>query len=200
MPKVKFVYFDIGGVLFNWISALDNLAKHLNRPYNEVFAIFQKYDDDVSRGKISPDHLWEYYKKELNSDVEMGDFLDWWSDNFTPIPIMHEFVKKVSRKYKVGILTNIYNGAFIKYLAKGYVPDISYSTIIQSCELNLVKPEKDFFLHAQEKAGVGPGEILFIDDSKDNVENAKRLGWQAIWFDENNPQQTIKQARDLLLL
>jgi len=82
MSKIKFVYFDIGGVLFNWKVALESLAKYLQRPYEQVEAVLKKYDNDVCLGKITPNQFWQYYKSELNADVEINDFADWWTDKF----------------------------------------------------------------------------------------------------------------------
>lgn len=200
MNHIRFVYFDIGGVMFSWKIAVKKFSVFLNKPYSEVFAVVQKYDDDICRGKISPNHLLQYFIKELDLDIQIDDFLNMWTDNFEPILVMHEFVKEVSRKYKIGIITNIYQGAFVQILTKGHIPNIPYKTIIQSCELNLIKPEKAFFIHAQEKASVNPGEILYIDDSKRNLEEASKLGWNTVLFDEKNPGRGIKQARKMLLL
>ncbi|MDO8582921.1 MAG: HAD-IA family hydrolase [bacterium] len=200
MSEIKFVYFDIGGVLFNWKIALKNLAKHLDRSYESVKAVFERYDEDVCRGKITPDSLWQYYKTELNVGLEINDFADWWTDKFTPIKQMHDLARDISKKYRVGILTNVYEGAYIKMIEKGHVPNIDWETVIQSCELNLVKPEDDFFLYAQRKANVLPSEILFIDDSQKNIDKAKKLGWQGVRFDEINPEDTVKNVRKILKL
>ncbi len=198
MTDIQFVYFDLGGVLFNWKNALVNLAAHMNKPYEEVYAVFKKYDDDVCRGKITPSHLWDYFRDELSVDVKMDDFLTWWANNFTPIPSMHALVKEVSRTYKVGILTNIYSGAFEIFLQKGHVPNIPYETVIQSCELSLIKPEAKFFRHAQKKAGVGASHILFIDDYQENLDKAKELGWQVMLFEEKHTQESIDRIRKVL--
>ncbi len=199
MTDIQFVYFDLGGVLFNWENGLKNLAHHVRKPYAQVLAIFKKYDDDVCRGKITPNHFWNYFRDELPVDIEMEDFLGWWADNFTPIPAMHALVKQVSSKYKVGILTNIWGGgAFEIYVKRGHVPNIPYETVVQSCELSLIKPEAKFFRHAQKKAGVPASKILFIDDYQKNLNKAKALGWQTVLFEENHLQESIKRIKKRL--
>jgi FMN phosphatase YigB (HAD superfamily) len=173
MSEIQFVYFDLGGVLFNWKNAYRKLAVYVNRPYDDVFTILKKYDDDLCRGKIPPDQLINYYQNELHIDIALNDFNTLISKNYTPILPMHKLLREVTKKYHVGILTNLYSGVWEYCVHNGYVPDIPYKTIIQSCELSLVKPEEKFFLHAQKIAGVPPSKILFIDDMKKNLDKAK---------------------------
>lgn len=46
-------------------------------------------------------------------------------------------------------------------------------------------------------AGVSGKEILFIDDKVDFLEPARRLGWQTVLFEENNPKQSINVIESL---
>jgi len=66
--------------------------------------------------------------------------------------------------------------------------------------INLIKPEDEFFLYAQRKVNVLSSEILLIDDSRENIDKVKKLGWNGIWFDENNPEDTIKRVKEILNL
>ncbi|MEO9325058.1 HAD-IA family hydrolase [Nocardioides sp. C4-1] len=45
-----------------------------------------------------------------------------------------------------------------------------------SYELGAVKPEPAYFERAVERIGVGPGEVVFVDDRLDNVESARSVG------------------------
>lgn len=54
-----------------------------------------------------------------------------------------------------------------------------------SCELKLCKPSKQAFETVAARLGVGPAEILFIDDTAANVEQARGMGWDAIQFVSN---------------
>ena len=103
-----------------------------------------------------------------------------------------------SEKYKIGIITNNYQGTFEQMLSKGHVPKISYTTVIQSHKLGLLKPESKIFHHALKKARVSPKELLLIDDSTQNVEKAKLLGWNTILFDEGNLVESIVEINKIL--
>jgi HAD superfamily hydrolase (TIGR01509 family) len=47
-----------------------------------------------------------------------------------------------------------------------------------------MKPEPKVYLLAAESVGVKPDEALFIDDFIENVEGARRVGMQALHFQE----------------
>jgi FMN phosphatase YigB (HAD superfamily) len=47
MPKIKFVYFDLGDVLFNWRDGLKKLAAMSNKSDKETNEVFEKYDEPL---------------------------------------------------------------------------------------------------------------------------------------------------------
>jgi FMN phosphatase YigB (HAD superfamily) len=200
MSQIKFVYFDIGDVVFEWKQVLRKIAAMANKSYEEVYAVYKKYDDDVCRGKISPQELWQHFKIELGIDKEIENFIEWWVSDFTPILPMHQLAKEIAKRYEVGILTNIYPGAWKYYVAKGLIPDVSYVAIIRSCDLGFVKPEPEIFKYAEDKAGILASEILLIDNSQKNIDKAKSLGWQVVWYDVNSPQKSIAEIKRVLEL
>ena len=44
-----------------------------------------------------------------------------------------------------------------------------------SAELNMMKPSSEFYEHILNKFDIDPAEMLFLDDSKDNIEGATKL-------------------------
>jgi len=198
MSQIKFVYFDIGDVVFEWKQALRKIAAMANKSYEEVLSVFNKYDNDACRGKITGQELWEHFKEELEISSEIDNFIEWWANSFSPIPATHHLAKEIYRKYKVGILTNIFPGAMPYYVINGLIPDISYDAIVKSCDIGFVKPEAEIFKYTQKMAGVLAQEILLIDNSLKNIDKAKELGWQVAWYDVKNPQESISEIRRML--
>jgi len=198
MSQIKFVYFDLGDVLFEWEDNIGKIAVLANKSKEDVFAAFDKYNDDACRGKITPQEMWDHLKEDLSMQIDIKDFINWWTDNFKAIQSMHRVVEKASEKFKVGLLTNIYLESLVHNFAKGQVPDISYASIVQSCELGFIKPDKEIFEHAQKISGVLAGEIMFIDNSQKNIDKAKELGWQTAWYDVADPQKSEDEIKHAL--
>lgn len=196
--SINFVYFDIGGVAFNFYDALKALAKHVNRSEKQFLEVFDKYDNDVCAGKMTPQSYWNRVKQDLQLTVEIEDFLEWWVDHFTPYKEVHELMALVSKHYKIGLLTNIYEGELVKIINKGHVPQLEYAAIVQSFEQKKIKPDKEIFIYAQGLTGVKPEEVFFVDDYIKSVDQAKQLGWNAFLFDSENMEQSIKQIKQIL--
>lgn len=199
--EIKFIYFDLGGVVFYWREGLNRLAEIAGRSLEEVIKVFDKYDNLACQGKISPQELWNRYRKELEIKMDENfNFLDFWTDSFSLIAETHRLVKELVGYYPLGLLVNIYKGTFPLAIKKGFVPKLNYSVVVQSCYVGLVKPDKKIFQFAQKQAGVPASAILFIDDSSQNIKAAENLGWNSILFEENQPAESIRKIRSNLNL
>ncbi|KAI0638133.1 pyrimidine 5-nucleotidase [Trametes polyzona] len=98
-----------------------------------------------------------------------------------PDPVLRKLLEDMDRsKVRVWALTNAYKTHASRVLRILGVDDLiedivycDYSDPNFSC-----KPETEFYENAMKKAGVrDPSKCYFIDDSRTNVEAARRLGW-----------------------
>jgi putative hydrolase of the HAD superfamily len=53
---------------------------------------------------------------------------------------------------------------------------------IFSCDVGTSKPAADIFALAEQRFGLAPSEVVFLDDSVTNIAAAAARGWQAILF------------------
>ncbi len=199
--KIKFVYFDVGGVLLYWENVLSALAKHHRKDVKDIYKVFRKYDDLSCRGIITPQQLSHGMHKDLRlSYIEELDMSRLAKKHFQPIPESHRLISKLAAKIPVGLLTNIYLGFLEMSFQYGFLPKLNYKAIVKSCDLGLIKPEKEIYLYAQKMAGVAPSEILFIDDYEKNTAAAHKLGWRVFTFDNLHVQDSIKEIEKILNL
>lgn len=64
-----------------------------------------------------------------------------------------------------------------------------------SAELGLAKPDAALYALVTERLDVPPGEILFFDDRRVNVDAALRAGWQAhLWTSGERVQEALRTA------
>jgi putative hydrolase of the HAD superfamily len=65
---------------------------------------------------------------------------------------------------------------------------------IYSCDLELAKPDPAIYRIAIEAAGCAPGEIVFFDDRRDNIDRAKELGIRGcLWQGAAEARKTLVQ-------
>lgn len=198
--KIKFVYFDVGGVLCNTEFLYDRLSQKTGIKREHLKASYLKYIGLSCLGALSLNDVWELMTQDLELELnDEFDFLDFFADSLVPIIKSHHLVKDISGRYPLGLLTDIEPGVFEKNIAKGNVPNIKYSSIIKSFEHNLLKPDKRIFQLAQSSAGVSSGEeILYIEDKIENINAAKNFGWNTVHFLTSNPEISIINIRRLL--
>jgi FMN phosphatase YigB (HAD superfamily) len=179
---VKFVYFDVGNVLFSFSGGLETLAKKFARPLGEIKTYWRSKDDDMCRGKLDPQEFWKLARNRFKYIGDDINFIDFWVSHFTKIQKGHDLAYKLSRDFQVGLLTNAYPQVIEKVLPTGLMPEIKWSQVVKSCDYKFVKPERELFDVALEKTGFKANEVILIDDLEDNCDKAVENGWKSIVF------------------
>lgn len=201
MSMVKFVYFDIGGVLLfdfsgsnKWQKMKQDLGvtEHNEEAFNNVWqqhrnAICVDCDVDTLLPKIAAVPGVTFAR-----DYSM---LDDFVDRFEPNGGMWEIAQQAHKQFRIGLLTNMYPRMLDKIRQAQLIPDLPWDAVIDSSTVRAQKPDERIFQIAQQQAGVNPDEIFFIDNSLKNVEAAQAFGWQAVLYD---PQDT--EASNALLI
>lgn len=197
--SIKFIYFDLGGVMFRWNGIYDHISKKYGRPIEDIEKTYLKYDVLSCRGLIRPEDIGQGMTKDLKLPKDNPfDFTETAMKVFAPIYETHNFVSTVIKSYRVGLLTNIHHGFFDLSINHGHIPKLPYKEVVQSCLLGLIKPENEIYHHAQKKAKVPHENILFIDDYEENIKAAKELGWSTVHFETDNPAKSIKEISSIL--
>ena len=99
--------------------------------------------------------------------------------------------------YRLIVLSNM-SKEYIAYLRKMDVYSAFDDEVI-SCEVGLIKPEKEIYSLLIERYNLDPAQTVFIDDRKENVDAAAALGIVPFHFDRNNPEKSCEQLRCFLL-
>lgn len=194
---VRFVYFDINGCLVRFYHrAFASIAAISGVQADVVESIFWHYNDAVCRGEITMEAFNTILGEKLGSD-----WLDWrthYLESIEPIEEMTELVTWAAEHYQIGLLSNIMPGLIDAMLEQNMLPNVAYDAIIDSSQVKSIKPEQHIFDVAQEKAGVPPSEILFVDDSRTNIMTAEKSGWKVLWFDDYRPDESADRVREAL--
>ena len=197
---VKFIYFDVGGVMVKGASSKQLAEKSLGVSIETFNKVYEKYSTLSFKGKITPNELVGIYRKELEG-VKINPLSFWndWLESLLPMEEIHTLIHQLVNKYKLGILTNSHKGLLGQIRSKNLIPDIDYAYIIESSEVGFAKPEKEIYNLAQKMTGFSARNIYFIDNRKENISAAKKLGWKGFVFDQENPNKSVEKLRRILL-
>lgn len=197
--KIKFIYFDIGDVIYRWIGGLQKLSTLSHIPEETLSQLMQKNDSDRCRGIGTMKEYWFELAKQFKIKRSLiHDFHDFWTDHYVSIQETHQIIHRLSNKYQLGLLTNISKGLYKIALQKKHIPHVRYHAVVQSCDIGYIKPENEIFEFAEKKAGVNPNSILFVDDVEVNIKTASKRGWQTVLFNTHQPSASIMQIQKLL--
>ncbi len=202
--KIKFIYFDVGGVLIldfsntnKWQELKSDLGITPEKDL-EFEVVWQKHKDriclDLDVDKLMPE-IKQKVKIELPKNYSLlNDFVN----RFQANPSIWPVLKLVKSKFKVGLLTNMYPRMLEAIEQANLLPNLDWDVTIDSSQVIKQKPNPEIFELATKKSGFKNEEILFIDNSLENTLAAQKIGWQVFHYDNKNPEKASKELKDLL--
>ncbi|MEK7471639.1 MAG: HAD-IA family hydrolase [Patescibacteria group bacterium] len=194
---IQFVYFDINGCMVRFFqAAFSSIASDTGVSPEVVEGTFWHYNDAVCSGKMSLEDFNKVLAKRIG--IETINWSQYYLEAVQPIVEVQQALSWVSQSFKVGLLTNIMPGLIDALLQKGTLPKFDYDVIVDSSKAKVIKPEAHIFELAAEAAGVPPGDILLVDDSRANLMAAEKMGWHTLWFDDFRPSESIDKLKELL--
>lgn len=188
--KIKAIIFDADGVMiksslkFNEIYQKEfNISSEVMKPFfNGPFQLCSIGQADLKEelGKVLSDWRWKGTSDEL---------LRYWFKVCDDVD--EKMVKVIENLRERGIKCYVATNQE-KYRTQYMKEEMNFGKIFDkiypSCEIGHKKPSAEFFRAVtndlKEKEGVSPQEIIFWDDEKENVEVAKKFGWQAFLYED----------------
>jgi epoxide hydrolase-like predicted phosphatase len=150
----------------------------------------------ASAGKASIDDIWIAIQEKLGlNDEEMDQLkVDFFAGDYMDESLL-SFIRRLKNSYKMGLITNAWPDVRYWLEKKWNIADI-FDHIVISAEVGLLKPDPEIYFLSLQGLDVKPGEAIFIDDFKENVEGARAVGMQAIQFQD--PAKVIVELKEIL--
>lgn len=189
MADLKNIVFDLGGVLLN-IDYGKTRSSFEELGFNQFDKMYTQYSadmlfSDLETGKISNDHFYEYLVKEANGLISKEQIRTAWNAMLLDFRMPSlDFLEVLSKQYTLYLLSNTnsihleaFKDIFKKETGKDSL-DAYFTKAYYSNEIGYRKPNEDVFEFILKDAGISAEETLFIDDSYNNIETAKKLGFK----------------------
>ena len=196
MNEIKSIIFDLGGVILNldYLKTEDEFKKIGVLNFKEFYS--QKKQtllfDDFEKGKIKPEEFISSFKESENLKIKEIDFINAWNAMLLEIPIEKlQFIDGLKKDYKIILLSNtneIHIKKFEDDLKKNNMLEQFYKCfdkIYYSSRMGKRKPEENCFKQVLEENGLIAENTLFIDDSIQHVEGAKKAGIKTFHLEKN---------------
>ena len=196
MNEIKSIIFDLGGVILNLdYSKTENEFKKFGvLHFKELYS--QKKQtllfDDFEKGKIKPKEFISSLKESENLKIKEIDFINAWNAMLLEIPIEKlQFINGLKKDYKIFLLSNtneIHIKKFEDDLKKKNMLEQFYKCfdkIYYSSKMGKRKPDENCFNQVLEENGLVANNTLFIDDSIQHIEGAKKVGIKTFHLGKN---------------
>ena len=196
MTEIKSIIFDLGGVILNlnYSKTEDEFKKIGVLNFKEFYS--QKKQtllfDDFEKGKIKSEEFISSFKESGNLKIKEIDFINAWNAMLLEIPIEKlQFIYGLKKDYKIILLSNtneIHIKKFEDDLKKNNMLEQFYKCfdkIYYSSRMGKRKPEENCFNQVLEENGLIAENTLFIDDSIQHIEGAKKVGVKTIHLEKN---------------
>jgi len=188
MQNIKNIIFDYGNVIFHIdFKRVQQAFRDLGIENVEDFFGHRKQDpvfDLLDRGEISN----AAFRDKVRELVDRADLTDQqiddaWNSIFIDTPATYiDLLKKAKAKYRTFLLSNtnaIHEIFFTDYIKKNFDLDSNeplFEKVYYSHLVGKRKPEPAIFQQVLDENTLKAEETLFIDDSPQHIEGAKKLG------------------------
>jgi 2-haloacid dehalogenase len=202
MPPVDAVVFDVGRVIVEWDLRI--LIRKLIADPAEVEHVYRnvvspewhfRHDAGVPLAEMIPARIAEFPQYEAVIRAYAARF------NETipgPVPGTTALVEALDAAgVPLFAITNF--GAEFWPPFRSEWPVIErFRDVVVSGQERIAKPDPEIYRIAARRFDHEPERMLFIDDSRDNVEAARALGWQAHHFADAETLERDLRARGLI--
>lgn len=176
--KIKSIVFDLGGVLFTEGKSV--ALEVLSRNYGYDPAIVGEVltcalSRDMRKGLITEEAFWSWVEGQISRDYDARTIRDEWYKGYALDRDVFKLVKRLKGDYRlVAFSENIRDR--VAYLDEQYRFRELFDVEIYSYDHHAGKRDPEFLEILLTTLGDQPGEILYIDNSRDVLDLAEQRG------------------------
>lgn len=194
---IKTIIMDCGGVVihFNHKLAYMGLSHYTKYSPSDIQKILEnsRIIKRYAEGKISSKEFYSAICRRLKlENISFRKFSEIWTHIFWPNRPVERIIKELYGRYRLVLLSNTCAMHF-SYEKKNYPLLKLFDAKILSYKVGASKPSKSIFMLALKKARAKRDECIFIDDFKENVRAAEKLGMIGMLY--RSPKHLIKDLK-----
>ncbi len=178
---IKGIIFDLDGVYF--INGKENFIKNISSKFKvdielvkDVF-LRSKEMQEYKEGKISGDEFWNYAINKWKIKSTPNNILKIMQDGYEINKSTIKLMKELGKSIKFIICSNNFRER-VRILDEKFSFLKNFDYAIFSYDYGIRKPK--LLEKVQGVTKLNPNEILVLDDSKENIDGAKKLGFLTI--------------------
>jgi len=185
MKNIRLIIFDVYGVLLRggYPDTSRAIAKKNGGKWKDIYKILYGYFNKAAIREISQKEAWQKSIKKLGLKMLVSKITSIHYSLMSPNMQVFSKVNRLKKSYKVLLLSKNTRQQF-SYLTK-HIPIIRKTfgkNVINTWEYKLPKASKETMLMVCKRFQLRPEEIIYIDDQKDNLVEAKKMRMNTILY------------------
>ena len=176
--------FDIGGVVIIWRNndpIFKYVAKRYRVPFTKMRVVMNKVLPELEGGEMSCNQFVKRSLARFGKKLRRGDnparlITIPFARGAKPRKGLIRIVRKLQTQgYEVDGFSNTNRVHAIFMKQSGWTTTLFHRFFV-SCNLGVVKPNATAYRKVLEQIGVGPSDVIFVDNTEKNVLGAKKAG------------------------
>lgn len=171
------LWFD-NGIFFKKIAARSSCSEEkIREVIHRNSALIRLFDT----GKMTPHEFHSHATAKLDAQISSDEFFASYCDVFSlNVPVLN-LLQGLKGKFRLILLSNTDPVRF-SFIKKTFPEILFFDDYVLSFEVGLMKPDTRIYEVTLKVAASQPSDCVFIDDMEENIEAAKRLGFQSILY------------------
>ncbi|MEM4260703.1 MAG: HAD family phosphatase [Candidatus Woesearchaeota archaeon] len=198
---IQLILFDFGGVLYNidhsrTIKAFSKLSTNPKLINNLSLKTFfcEKVFLDFEKGLIEADSFRKKIREIYSLDGTDEEFDESWNSTLIGPKInVIKLIQEIKSEYRIALLSNTNEIHCEKFSSQCKELLSLFEILFYSFQIHLRKPERAIFEYVISKLGIPPANILFVDDSNENIESAKVLSFKTFLISKDNSLEDLRK-------
>ncbi|MBE0572628.1 MAG: HAD family phosphatase [Ignavibacteriaceae bacterium] len=184
--KYSSVVFDLGMVLIPFdytiaVNKLNKIEQNLGNRFIEFYNSNYHLHREFEKGVMTETEFINKMLTIVDHKIDRETFCKIYSEIFTLNEDVVSLLPVLKKEYKLFLLSNT-NSIHQKYGWQKYEFLKYFDKLILSHEVQSLKPEEKIYRDVEKASGFSSEEHFYIDDIKEYVDTAIKLGWDAVQF------------------
>ncbi len=184
--KYSLVVFDLGMVLIPFdytiaVNKLNKIEQNLGNRFIEFYNSNYHLHREFEKGLMTETEFINKMLTIVDHKIDRETFCKIYSEIFSVNEDVVSLLPVLKKEYKLFLLSNT-NSIHQKYGWQNYKFLKHFDKLILSHEVQSLKPEEKIYREVEKASGLSSEEHFYIDDIKEYVDTAIKLGWDAVQF------------------
>lgn len=182
LEGIKNIIFDLGGVILNidYYLTVEAFEKLGVPNFETIFSQFNQSNlsDEFEIGKITEEEFYKSLVELSGINFSFLQFKQAWNAMLLDLPQSRiQLLKKLSKKYRLFLFSNTNETHYNSFIIKaGDDFDVIFEKTYYSHQFGRRKPDLESFSTLLKENDLQPEETLFVDDSIQHIESARKIG------------------------